>query len=101
MGELLRLKGDVLEGIDAVYDRLERIAPNADDMRFRRAQYYLRPRGLIRDASDVPRLRTMGRDALESLVQRSNGSMRDKAIASLAVLQFHQGLYAEARELFR
>jgi tetratricopeptide (TPR) repeat protein len=101
MGDLLKLKGDPLAGIDAVFDRLERTAKSADVVRLVRAELYVRPSGRVFEAVDRSVRRARAAAVLEPLAKESSGFVQRKAIATLALVRFEDGKYDTARDLFR
>jgi tetratricopeptide (TPR) repeat protein len=101
MGELFKLQGDAVGGIERVFDRLERLTKDTDAVKLLRAEYYLRPNDLVIAAEDRPALRAKGRAGLEALAGTGGGFHRRKALATLARLRFEHGDHAEAGVLYR
>jgi len=100
MGALFRLTGDPVPAIERVFDRLERLAKNANAVKLLRAEFYLRPTEPVVEAEDRPALRAKARSLLESLVAAAAGFERRKALATLATLYFKDGELAQARTLY-
>lgn len=101
MAELFKLKGNLVGGVDATFDRLEQMAKEPYAVRMLRADLYLRPNDTVFDAASRAELKAKAVPLLEAVTERGAGLVRRRAHATLATLHFSENRLVEAGRLYR
>ncbi len=101
MGDLLALKGDAVDGMDQVLDRLERTTHGTDAVRLLRAQLYLSPRDARTIDNVRSDLRAKADELLTTLMDGPAQQYRRRALWMLAELRFGDGKFEAARPLYQ